>query len=459
MEDRLYLRGRVWWGWLYDLAGKRRDFSTRQRNKATAREVAREYERRAADPNYARADATLTGALQLLLKDREEGTLATPPTCATATLEMYQVKAGTLTRLLETDALGNYVPLPLASLSATVVDDYIARRRKEWALPPRAAKLNERGEVLEPARPGRHIRDATIHKEMVTLSGALRLALRRGLWTGNLDAVMPQAFSPEYKPRERRLSVPELEALLGELTPDRAARVAFIVSTSAEWIATERALDQDISIDLGMVLVRGSKNSNRFRTVPIVSADQHSLLEHAVRHARGAEGRLFNPWGNARRDLAQACERAGIPTCSPNDLRRTCASWLRAAGVRPSDIAPVMGHADSRMVEKVYGRLTPSELGEVLASQMPGKTAAHLQLTAADLQRTGVDRPRSGGWVGLPTGSQLAELSGLKVPGTGIEPVTRGFSVRAVVPPSPRKERQIYHKRGAIAAHLQLRRA
>jgi integrase len=424
MEDRLYLRGRIWWGWIYDLAGKRADFSTQQRDKKAARAVLRDEERRATDPNYARSHTTLSDALALLIKDRKEGVRAVPPTCAQATVEMYESKAGVLTRVLETNEAGQFAPLPLVRLTAGVVDDYISARRGEWALPPRALVLDAEGKVKTEAREGRHISDSTIHKELVTLSGALKIALRRGLWSGNLEAIMPSSFSPEYKPRTRRLSVDELESLLGALPPDRAARVAFIVATSAEWIATERALDEDIS--MRFVLVRGSKNSNRYRTVPIVSVDQHRLLEHAMKCSRGADGKLFRPWSNVRRDLIEACKEASIPPCSPNDLRRTCATWLRAAGVTPANIAPLMGHSDSKMVEKVYGRLSPRELGVLLAAQMPGSTAAHLQLTDAD-------SPGFGGQTGkvadLENSATPSKLLGFKVPGTGIEPVTRGFSV------------------------------
>ena len=78
----------------------------------------------------------------------------------------------------------------------------------------------------------------------------------------------------------------------------------------------------------------------------------------------------------------QICGRSGSSRCSPDDLRRTCATWLRQDGAPPDLIAPVMGHADTRMVERVYGRLPLQDLEQRLAASLQ---------TAADRY----DRPRS----------------------------------------------------------------
>jgi hypothetical protein len=42
---------------------------------------------------------------------------------------------------------------------------------------------------------------------------------------------------------------------------------------------------------------------------------------------------------------------------SPNDLRRTYASWLKQRGVDSMVVAKLLGHTSSRMVELVYGHL------------------------------------------------------------------------------------------------------
>ena len=43
-----------------------------------------------------------------------------------------------------------------------------------------------------------------------------------------------------------------------------------------------------------------------------------------------------------------------------------------ARGVEPSLIGRYLGHSDSRMAERVYGRVTPDQLGHLLESRLAG---------------------------------------------------------------------------------------
>lgn len=264
-----------------------------------------------------------------------------------------------------------------------------------------------------------------------------KLARRRGLWLGDIAAVVPIAFSTEYRPRSRFLTRDELGKLLATLKPDRAARVAFIVATSACWKESE-ARREDVALDLAKVLLRG-KRATRFRTVPMVTEEQKTLLAFALRFADGDGEMLFKPWGNnVRRDLHAACERAGITHCSPNDLRRTFGTWMRADGVPPHLIGTMMGHADSRMVERVYGRLPVHDLGAAVAAAlgMPApsfpsvphdRNGAHDCITGAS---DSAESPGLGGLRGQTDGRQTTGFPSGRVLGPGIEPGTRGFSIR-----------------------------
>jgi hypothetical protein len=53
-----------------------------------------------------------------------------------------------------------------------------------------------------------------------------------------------------------------------------------------------------------------------------------------------------------------------IPFVSPNDLRRAFASWL----VHPLlVVAALLGHSSTRVVEKVYGRLSAKNMDDAIA--------------------------------------------------------------------------------------------
>ena len=144
-----------------------------------------------------------------------------------------------------------------------------------------------------------------------------------------------------------------------------------------------------------------------------------SLLRYAAEHAPGQD-LLFPPWANVRRDLLEACARAGIERCSPNDLRRTYGRWMRIAAFPDEIIAPTMGHADTRMLERVYGKLSPEELSRRLLLHARAALPDCIANASVGTEFAGNSRQ-----AGLSGTANPAEL----VPRGGIEPPTRGFSV------------------------------
>jgi len=248
---------------------------------------------------------------------------------------------------------------PLDQVNAIAVDKYVVTRLAEGA---------ERN---------------TIGKELTTIRSMLKVARRRGEYLRDVAGVMPDGFSLEYKPKRTFLTREQLTRLLDALKPGRAARVAWIVATAARWGESDRARREDIDLGagLGMVEMRGTKTEASAGKVPMISAAIRTLLERAIRDADGPPGgQMFLPWGNVRRDLHAACERAerdkrgSIPRVSPNDLRRTLATWMRQAGVAPHLIGSMLRHSDSRMAERVYGRMPVEDLAVTLQAQMGSDT-------------------------------------------------------------------------------------
>ena len=372
-------RGKYWYVTYFDPAkGEKVEVSSRCTDKQAATSFRRRKEREAQDPDYATAHATTTleDVLDAMMKQLERDVGARPPRRSPETLRYYKPKVGHLVRVMGHD-------FRVGGLQAKHADAYIATRREEGA------------------------HDSTIHGELTALRRSLKIAKRAGSWAGDISAILPVAFAPSYRPRQRHLSRAELLRVIPHLLPDHAARMAFMVATSANLSESDNALRTDIGADLAFVLIRGTKRATRYRTVPTPSNEQHALLRYVLEHAAGKGGKLFGRWQNIHRGMERAAERASrtcvecgmyngrkrgegkdcpnkalimpkvcracgaglvvVERFGPNDLRRTYAHWQRDQGVPLELIAPCMGHLNTRMVERVYGRLTPNELGARLA--------------------------------------------------------------------------------------------
>ena len=123
-------------------------------------------------------------------------------------------------------------------------------------------------------------------------------------------------LSTKSIPKIREVTRSEFIGLIPHLSPNSAAAAAFAVATSAEVAALTRAQRADVpdaDEHDARVRVRGTKNVHRDRRVPIVSDEQWLLLDFVRQHAAGSGDRLFSLLQNFRRDLAQACEAAGVP--------------------------------------------------------------------------------------------------------------------------------------------------
>lgn len=331
--------------------------------KVDYNEAVQEAARRAGGDDTGRVpanEATLERAITRFLEaKRAQGRAA-------GTFDMYRKKIGHLVRIIgqETD---------VNDVDSEAVDGYINQRRDE------GAKAN------------------TIHKEIVTLRGILRQAKRDRKLRADLDEVMPISFDTEYTPRSRFLSPEHLDRILRELEPNHAAATAFMVAAACRLSDVFRAEPSDLVASPGFIRVRASKtkrNREGVRLVPITSLNEHLVAQ--IRAATADRKRLlFKPWSNVQRDLANAAARASacdehrhmrekrrddhcaacsrisiVPAVTPNDLRRTHATWLRANGVEPNVIGEVLGHVDGRMVERVYGRMTPESLAAVLNDRL-----------------------------------------------------------------------------------------
>jgi integrase len=78
-------------------------------------------------------------------------------------------------------------------------------------------------------------------------------------------------------------------------------------------------------------------------------------------------------WGphDQKKLMVDACEKAKIEAMGFHELRHTYASGLVNAGVPLAYVAAQLGHADTSMVEKHYGHLSPSALADSIRRLAP----------------------------------------------------------------------------------------
>jgi integrase len=347
--EHLYRRGRVWWCWFYDHEGTRIRRSTGSTDKKAARARLADWEQVAANPD-AHQDQTLNDCLQTLIADRRLRT-------GNDNVAFIEAKVKPLVTVLGHDRC-------IRTLRTTAVAwNYIDERRR----------MSTEGNKLS---------DRTIRRELGVLRTALALAKSRGLWSGDLDALVPHDFTPGPAPKGDTINRAEALRLFPHLSPDAAAASAFALATGAEMSALRNALRADIPEDLATcseILVRGTKNNRRHATVPVVTDEQRLLLAYARRHARGTKGKLFGNLHRLLKELKAACLKEKVTVISPHDLRRSAGQWMVNIGVPIELVSKFMRHADTHITETIYASVRQEDVGDrILAAIDPRyATQAH----------------------------------------------------------------------------------
>jgi integrase len=387
---RVYKRGTTWWcSFTWNGATIRR--STRCATRGAAVLVAQRWERDRADPDHAAAaTATLGSAVNGFLAELERKDMSSD------TRVMYREKCGVLNRLFGPDRL-------LADLEqARAIDDFIEARLKE----PVA--------FADDGSPTRFVTQNTIHKELVALRQVLKRARRRGEFRKDPAEVLPVGFSPKYEPRKTALTIEQAAALCTCLPKPQAAAVAFVLATTARRKELFNARREDVELEAGKVRLRGTKTAGAERTVT-VAPFARELLAFALGHGAGKDGLVVAPWGNARRGLARACKRIGAPRVTWNDLRRTISTWLVEGGVSDTVIAKLLGHADTTMLHRVYGKPRDEAMGALLLRQSAALPRVPLvYVSPSESNRTGPNASEATigkhSKLGGPTGTRTRDL-------------------------------------------------
>jgi integrase len=262
-----------------------------------------------------------------------------------------------------------------------------ARLRTRQGEPPRYRPLPTDAD-------GKRARKATANRVLTILKAALNHAYHNGRAVSDDAWRRVRPFREVDAARLRYLSRDECRRLLNACPEDFRGLVRGALFSGCRYGELIRCCVEDINGDAGTLLIREAK-SGRPRHVPL-DAEARAFFATLCAGRRPSE-RLFvrangAPWGKAHqiRPMAEASQAARLePAANFHCLRHTWASHRVMAGAPLIVVAQVLGHSDSRMVEKHYGHLARSYVQEVIE-----RTALGIGL---DEQSVVVPIGRSGG--------------------------------------------------------------
>jgi integrase len=350
-----------------------------------------------------------------VFEDKRRGGYRGKVTIEGRTFTVYdRTKTGARTKLNEVIRNGGAKPAPSPTTGPTideVLDDFLDRalpsksdvrapstvelhrwaarhiRRQLGYRKAEAVRVREVDDMLD-ALADEGLSRSALLKVRNTLSQSLAYAVKREDITRNVarDATIPPSAA---RTRERIALSPTdartlLETLRGErngamfamslrlgLRPGEAAGL-FWDDIGADAVNVTRA----VQLTKGKASISDElKTVKSKRTIGLPADLADHLAEH--RTAQVAERLAAESWiderlvfttptGNItdpsrnRRDLAAICERAGVPVVTPNELRHSCTSLLADLGVAHEELADLLGHTTTEMVEQTYRhRLRP----------------------------------------------------------------------------------------------------
>ncbi len=166
----------------------------------------------------------------------------------------------------------------------------------------------------------------------------------------------------ERPARCRYLSDAETAAVIGALDEPARTLHALLAGTGMEVSAALRLLRRDLDLEAGTVRAIGTKRATRDRTVRVTEPWALDLLRRRAGSLLPA-ARVFPPLrsSDVLAALRKACAAVGVDDYRTHDWRHTYAVREIRRGLPLSVVAHQLGHANTIMVQTVYGRFIPNE--------------------------------------------------------------------------------------------------
>jgi integrase len=269
----------------------------------------------------------------------------------------------------------------VAELAGADFDTWLAwalKRRRKTKKPKaddEAAAPKDESSPVELADRQRR-RKATLNRVINALKGCLNHAHARGKVQSRDAWSRLQKFRSADSTRLRWLTVEEATRLQNACATDfrPLVRAALLTGCRAGELLAVRAGDFDAR---SKTLLIADSKSGKPRRVPLT--DDGIALFEDLTAGKPTDDLLFtrgdgSAWYRMAfvRAMRGACAGSKIsPPATFHTLRHTYASHLVQAGVPLLFVASALGHSDTRMVEKHYGHLAPSQVADMIRKNLP----------------------------------------------------------------------------------------
>ena len=209
------------------------------------------------------------------------------------------------------------------------------------------------------------IKDGSIWTELGHLRTVFGWAARPG--KDRLIAEAPEVVRPaKPAPKDRWLTREEIAKLLPAATVPHVKLAIVLMLSTAGRVGSILDLTWDrVDFENGVINLRvDSEGPRKGRAVPPMNRMARSAL--LVAHEAALSDYVIE-WGGEPvkcilKGVKSAAAAAGLAGVSPHVLRHTAAVHMVAGGIPISKVAQYLGHSNSAVTERVYGRYAPEHL-------------------------------------------------------------------------------------------------
>ena len=260
------------------------------------------------------------------------------------------------------------------------------------AVSPRRRTGKARSEVEHLEAPStdeeRRARKDSANRVLTNLKAALNFAVNAKLYTGPTPWHDVKKFKNVGTARVRFLTITEQRRLVNVCPEGFKQLVQAALYTGCRYGELCRLKVHDFNATASTVFIEKSK-SGKPRHIALTE-EAAAWFKGKATGRGGGESLLIKPnakgkgrkyqedplaWGphDQKKLMVKACQDAKIDPLGFHELRHTYASGLVNAGIPLAYVAAQLGHANTNMVEKHYGHLSPSALAQSIRKLAPDR--------------------------------------------------------------------------------------